>query len=232
MRKLLCTVLTAAAVFSFSACGNDAANNVGNTSGGSNTAGVKNEVQQVPANVIDWKVENGVLAISGNTRMADYNSHEADNGSIPWYAEKGNFSSVVISGGVTYLGNLAFYDFDGITDVDIAGTVDAVGNSTFSGCDDIATVKLGEGVREIGPAAFADCVSLTEINIPSSVTKIGKAAFYGCYSLTDLTIPESVQVFGDVDVFTGCTGLTIHCVEGSEAHAQAEKYGIPFDFNV
>ena len=79
---------------------------------------------------------------------------------------------------------------------------------------------------------FGQCSSLTEINIPKSVTKIGKGAFYGCSALKELTIPDSVQVFGDSDVFTGCSSLTIHCIKGSEAQTQAEKYGIHYDFNV
>lgn len=225
MKKLLCTAVAVAVVFCFSACGDTKDSGSGSV----------NSVER-PAftnGAVDWSVENGVASFKGeDVRMADFNTYEVESGTIPWAPEKDNITSVVIGDGITYVGNFSFYDFDGIAIVEIAGTVDSIGSSAFAFCDNLESISLGDGVREIGMGAFGQCVSLREISIPETVTTIGKGAFYGCYSLADITIPESVQVFGDADVFTGCTSLTIHCVEGSEAHAQAEKYGIPFDFNI
>lgn len=225
MKKVLCLVALAS-VLCLSACG-------GADDGGTvqNNSGAERPVFTNGA--VDWAVEDGNATFKGNDiRMADFNTYEVETGAVPWSAEKDSIKTVAVENGVTYVGNYSFFDFDGIDSVEIAGTVDSIGSSAFAFCDNVVSIKLGDGIREIGMGAFGQCVSLREINIPESVTTIGKGAFYGCYSLADLTIPESVQVFGDADIFTGCTALTIHCVEGSEAHAQAEKYGIPFDFNI
>ncbi len=224
MKRLLCTITAATMIFTFSACGGkDQTDNNTPAQNGSNSASTS---------VVNWNVADDTITFSGSTRMVDYNTYEVENESIPWFSEKDKFSAVVIEKGVTYVGNFSFYNFKEIKSAEIAGTVDSIGSSAFSGCEALTSVTLGEGMREIGMGAFGQCTSLTTINIPSTVTTIGKGAFYGCSALTDLTIPETVQVFGDADIFTGCTSLTIHCVEGSEAHTQAEKYGIPFDFNI
>ena len=222
MKKILCAAVAVTLAVACSACGEKTAQ--------------ENNLSQLPpamsTELVEWKVDNDTITFTGSTRMVDYNTYEVENESIPWFSEKDDFSSVVISSGVTYIGNFSFYNFDDIESAEIAGSVDSIGSSAFSSCDNLKSVSLSDGIREIGMGAFGSCVSLEEINIPETVTTIGKGAFYGCSSLTDLTIPASVQVFGDADIFTGCTSLTIHCVEGSEAHTQAEKYGIPFDFNV
>ena len=221
MKKILCVCICFALMLSVSACGSDVVKNP-----------VVNENSLVNNNVVNWEVKDGTITFTGNARMYDFNTYEVENRDIPWIDEQENFSEVVIADGVTYVGSFSFFNFKNVSSVKISGTVDSIGSSVFSGCDNLASVELADGIREIGMGAFGQCVSLTNINIPASVTSIGKGAFYGCYSLTDLTIPESVQVFGDADIFTGCTSLTIHCKEGSAAQAQAEKYGIPFDFNI
>ena len=226
MKRILTAVMAVAVMLCFSACG---------ATEEKNTVGDGSAVQRpvFTNGAVDWKIEEGVASFDGDdVRMADFNTYEVENGTVPWAPEKENISSVKINDGITYVGNYSFFDFDGVSSAEIAGTVDSIGSSAFAFCDNLESVVLGEGIREIGMGAFGQCVSLREINIPDTVTTIGKGAFYDCYSLTDLTIPATVEVFGDADIFTGCTALTIHCVEGSEAHAQAEKYGIQFDFNI
>lgn len=188
----------------------------------------KNNTEAVKP-IVEWNIENNTLVFSGSARMADYNTYEVENESVPWFSEKDGFSSVKISGGVTRIGSFAFYKFSNIESAEIAGTVDSIGSSAFAFCENLVKVTLGEGVREIGMGAFGSCTALEEINIPSTVTKIDKGAFYGCSSLEKLEIPSTVTSFGD-DLFTECSSLTIYCEEGSDAQAQAEKYGIPCVF--
>lgn len=188
----------------------------------------ENEVAS-PAAIVGWSIDGSTLVLSGAANMFDYNTYEVENESIPWFAEKANFDSVKVTGGVTRIGSFAFYKFENITSAEIDGTVDSIGSSAFAFCENLEKVTVGEGVREIGMGAFGSCAALKEINIPATVTKLDKGAFYGCSSLEKLVIPATVTSFGD-DLFTGCNSLTIYCEEGSAAQTQAEKYGIPYKF--
>ena len=90
----------------------------------------------------------------GNGKMADYSDEYGDN-RVPWESVKGSVTSVVISDGVTGIGNYAFNNFGSIASLSIANTV-----------------------TNIGEYAFNNCGSLLDITIPASVTSIGASALY------------------------------------------------------
>ena len=109
-----------------------------------------------------WTLNDTVLTISGNGKMADYDLPK----SAPWGT---SITEVVIENGVTSIGTFAFTD-----------------------CTSLANVTIGNSVTEIGGCAFSSCTSLASITIPDSVTRIGEYAFNGCTSLKSITIPDSV----------------------------------------
>ena len=127
---------------------------------------------------LTWDLTNGVLTISGTGAMSDY---EFSN--MPWTSLRSSITSVVISNGVTSIGNVAFYD-----------------------CDKITSVTIGNSVTSIGDYAFSQCTGLTSVTIPSSVTSIGSEAFYDCTGLTSVTIGISVTSIVQ-DAFVFCTAL-------------------------
>ena len=86
--------------------------------------------------------------------------------------------------------------------------VTAIGNGAFTDCSGLTEVVIPEGVASIGDDAFYGCTKLTEVTFPKSVTSIGGGAFYGCTGLTEVTIPEKVTHIGS-DAFANCTGLTL-----------------------
>ena len=86
--------------------------------------------------------------------------------------------------------------------------VTAIGNGAFTDCSGLTEVVIPEGVASIGDDAFYGCTKLTEVTFPKSVTSIGGGAFYGCSGLTEVTIPEKVTHIGG-DAFANCTGLTL-----------------------
>ena len=88
----------------------------------------------------------------------------------------------------------------------ISQGVTSIGEHAFRWCESLTLITIPNGVTSIGDSAFSGCKSLTSITIPNSVTSIGKSAFFWCGSLTSITIPNSVTSIGE-DAFSGCVSL-------------------------
>ena len=112
-----------------------------------------------------------------------------------------------IPNSVTSIGDYAFRDCSGLTELTIPNSVTSIGNKAFRNCSGLTELTIPNSVTSISDEAFYQCSGLTELTIPSSVTSIGDDAFYGCRGLTELTIPSSVTSIGN-GAFYGCSGLT------------------------
>ena len=166
------------------------------------------------------------LTISGSGAMKNY----LMSSNQPWHSFRDQITSVVVSPGVTSIGNLAFTWFSKLIHVDIADSVVSIGEGVFSECSSLTNITVPQSVTYIGVnafesctnlssitlstnnitsiqwGAFSNCTKLTSITIPDSVTTIDPGAFKNCSSLTSITIPSSVTSIGS-NVFTGCTSL-------------------------
>lgn len=152
---------------------------------------------------VTWTLDDaGVLTISGTGAMADYkNLYQT-----PWYSDMSNVTSIVISDGVTSIGNTAFWGCNKVTNVQIGSTVETIGECSFRNCSSIMNITLPENVQSIGSGAFNDCSALVSINIPAGVTKIESGTFYSCSNLKSITIPDSVTTI-EIYAFKECTSL-------------------------
>lgn len=173
------------------------------------------------------------LTISGSGAMEDFpfGSYQ------PWYSFHDQITSVVVSPGVTSIGQCAFSRFAKLTHVDIADSVISIGWDAFYYCSSLTNITIPQSVTYIGPlaffhctnlssitlsnnitsigsSAFEDCTNLTSITIPGSVTSIGLAAFCNCTKLTSITIPNSVTTI-DLEAFKNCSSLTSITIPGS-----------------
>lgn len=166
------------------------------------------------------------LTIRGSGAMEDY----LMSGHQPWRSFRDQITSVVVSPGVTSIGNLAFTRFSKLIHVDIADSVVSIGEGVFSECDSLTNITVPQSVTYIGVNAFNSCTNLSSITlstnnitsirshtfsgcselssivIPDGVTSIQSGAFFNCTKLTSITIPGSVTSIGS-NVFTGCTSL-------------------------
>ncbi|MDD6270549.1 MAG: leucine-rich repeat protein [Ruminococcus sp.] len=184
-----------------------------------------------------WTLDSdGVLTISGNGKMKDYDYYEKN----PWGTL---ITKAIIENGVTSIGRGVFFDCTSLEEINVGSdnanyssengilfnkaktelikypagkteieyiipdSVTSIGISAFNNCKSLTSVTIGNGVTEIGWGAFRDCTSLTSVTIPDGVTSIGGYAFNGCTSLTSVTIPDSVTSIGDW-AFKNCTSLT------------------------
>ena len=124
------------------------------------------------------------LTIIGNGNMPNYPADKYEGSIAPWrndgridnYLEK-----VVISNGVTSVGENAFFWCDKITSVTIPSSVESIGAGAFYSCKALTSVNIPDGVESIGEDAFKYCDGLKEVTFPSSVKSIGEGAFSNCY---------------------------------------------------
>lgn len=166
------------------------------------------------------------LTIRGSGAMEDY----LMSSNQPWCSFRKQITSVVVSPGVTSIGNLAFTRFSKLIHVDIADSVVSIGEQAFSDCSRLTDITVPQSVTYIGVNAFDSCTNLSSITlstnnitsirlytfsgcselssivIPDGVTSIQSGAFFNCTKLTSITIPGSVTSIGS-NVFDGCTSL-------------------------
>ena len=121
-------------------------------------------------------------------------------------------TSITIPDSVTSIGQSAFYNCSGLTDVYYQGDLSGWVKIEFGGYDSNPMIHtdnlyingellkgdiiIPEGTEKIGDYVFSYCSSLTSITIPDSVTSIGERAFSSCSGLTSITITDSVTSIG------------------------------------
>lgn len=174
------------------------------------------------------------LTIRGSGAMEDY----LMSSNQPWCSFRKQITSVVVSPGVTSIGNLAFTRSCNIIHVDIADSVVSIGEQAFSDCSRLTNITVPQSVTYIGVKAFDSCTNLSSITlstnnitsirpytfsgcselssivIPDGVTSIQSGAFYNCTKLTSITIPDSVTTI-DPWAFKNCSSLTSITIPGS-----------------
>ena len=104
---------------------------------------------------------------------------------------------VEIPSSVTTIGEMAFFEYPGLTRVVVPASVRDIGAYAFSLCGSLTNAVMQGGVTNIGSCAFFGCTNLTGIVIPDGVTCIGDSAFAACEGrLADVFIPNSVKSIG------------------------------------
>lgn len=147
-----------------------------------------------------WELneKTGVLTISGKGAMYDYEYYNSYGGYVdaPWWGGPLTYwnrtiKKVVVSDGVTNVGDYAFYRCKGLTDV-----------------------KLGKDVEIIGEASFFDSDSLKEIELPDGLTTIEERAFRACDGLSNIFIPQNVSHIADGDFGSNIKSINVSAENG------------------
>ena len=146
-------------------------------------------------NNVMYMLENGVLTISGNGSMRDFELDNKENVyDTPWRNECKTIFRVEIQSGVTTIGNGAFDECAELASVSIPESVISIGIGAFDGCQKLESVNIPDSVVSIEIGAFTLCAKLTNVTIPDSVTYIGDMAFMGCEKLTSASVPTKVII--------------------------------------
>ena len=105
---------------------------------------------------VTWQLTENTLTIRGSGAMEDFpfGSYQ------PRYSFHDQITSVVVSPGVTSIGECAFKGFSKLIHVDIANSVISIGSQAFSYCSSLTNITIPQSVTYIGGLAFAVCQSL------------------------------------------------------------------------
>lgn len=135
-----------------------------------------------------WQLTGDTLTITGSGAMQDYTRSAEGSGlpmtytaDTPWYASRTQIKKVVVSNGITRIGNCAFY---GVA---------------------MESISLPDSVTEIGDHALAAVTgkrddpsrnALENLTLPKNLKKIDKYAFSGA-GIRVLRFPATVESIGD-----------------------------------
>ncbi len=178
-------------------------------------------------NYVNWTYDNGVLTITGNGSMEDYDGLFV----VPsWNQYKSVITTIIIDYGVTSIGERAFSGCNVLTSITIPDSVKDIGRAAFSGCNVLTSITLSKNITSIPEYAFLDCTSLSNVTIPNSVTKINEYAFSGCSSIKNITLPASVTSISPF-AFYKCTSL--ERIDSNEYNCNFSSIdGVLFDKNI
>ncbi len=155
------------------------------------------------SSTISWRLSAGTLYIEGTGEMPDYEYPTSEE--APWTPYREEILSIIVSEGITELGNY-----------------------NFPRCENLKNVQLPQTLRYIGGGVFASDSSLEVIAIPDSVTSTSWDVFYGCKSLRSVVLSSNLTKISS-NVFYGTSpDLVIYGEAGSYVQTYAKNKGISF----
>ena len=212
MKKILSLMLALMMlVLTFAACSSDTEGTGGNLSGvsGQENVNTYKPTENNPFNdVFEYDYVNGkeivITGFSGST----VNHAVVIPSTIDVTIDKSTVSMPV-----TAIGEKAFYNQTGISELTIPEGVKTVGDFAFAKCVEMLKINVASTVESIGNAAFAECINLQTVTLPTPAGEdpatpvLGANAFYKCTSLTTVTLPSTLEEIKE-NTFWDCTSLT------------------------
>lgn len=152
-------------------------------------------------NNVNWSYNetSKTLTLTGAGATNDYGVGVTKR--VPWYSYKDQITTIVVSNGVTELGQLVFYNLTKLTSVSLPSSLEIIDGGTlnygaFRECTALQTITLPEGVKTIGAMAFRGCSSLRSIRFPNTLTSLGAGAFRECSNLETVTYGTGLKTTG------------------------------------
>lgn len=186
---------------------------------------------------------NGRLLIKGTGAMYDFSLQTT----ISPFRANDNISRIIVSDGVTTIGEEAFIRCMNIESVNLPVTLTKIGSGSFLPSDEsggssgkLETLVIPDSVCEIGDAAFWG-TAVRSVTIPYTLSTVGSYVFrncsrlqtvryegcvignymfVGCSALNNFTIANTVKTIG-VHCFNYCTALQTINYEGRVEQWQA-----------
>lgn len=211
MRKkiIVLWMIICMSVMMFVGCGGD------NTTGNSSEENVNvdgNDGENEIVGDVEWKIENGVLTISGTGMMESCyltnNPEWKEKKDVPWLDEMRDIKKVVIEEGVTTIGYYAFWYCYGLEEIQIPEGITTIGSWAFGNID-IEDLNLPNSLVRIEDEAFSHLAHYSVFNeetysydwipleIPENVTYIGARAFETLTNIRYVSLPEGLTYIGE-----------------------------------
>ena len=158
---------------------------------------------------INWTVdtETGVLELtgSGDGMLNWYLGGTGEGDPSPWHSYKKQVTTIMISDGITRIGNYAFSDCVNLTTVIMPDSITEIGKMAFYNSTSLKTIELSENLETLGDGVFKKS-GMESIRFPQSLKTIGESAFYQCRSLVDVQMTEGLTTIG-YSAFKLCDNL-------------------------
>jgi len=149
----------------------------------------------------------GMLTIDGTGDMYDYNYivEETEDGynyctTAPWGVYAESITSLVLSEGITSIGDFAFTYLENISgELSIPNSVTKIGQQAFYGCSSLTgPLVIPDSVTAIETMAFANCYGFANstLTLPNNLTDITDSVFSACGFAGELKLPESTATIG------------------------------------
>lgn len=100
----------------------------------------------------DFNSDTATLTINGNGDMQDYTQDNYKQS--PWYDKKDEIKHIVISNGITKIGDFSFCFESQLEDVVLPDGLKSIGTAAFAGNDKLLSLSIPESVEEIGTNSF------------------------------------------------------------------------------
>lgn len=135
-------------------------------------------------------------------------------------------TSVIISKGITTVGDFAFIDCSNLQSVSLPESLTSLGQSTFLHCSKLNKINIPSHLKRLEEFVFQE-TGFTEFIIPESLEYIGYSAFRSCNSLTAFYVHSKNVTFDD-NIFEYSPNVTIYGHEGSTSQNYASKNNLKF----
>jgi len=126
---------------------------------------------------LTWTLDDeGTLTVFGTGPMWDFEWNEDESvTTAPWAGYIDQIKTLVLSDGVT-----------------------SVGNEAFDGFENLSDIRLGNAVARLGEYSFQN-IGVSSLHIPASVVDISVCAIYLCSNLEEITVDEANPAYRSVD---------------------------------
>ncbi len=168
-----------------------------------------------------WQLSAEVLTITGTGALGTVGVNYHPD--YPWADYASKVEKIIISEGITSIGDDCFWDFPCVTEVQLPNGLTVIGNGAFYNCVSLATVTFQAGVTRIGDNAFGRCFNLRSLVLPEGLISIGEQAFSAA-GLREITIPSTVSSIGRYAF--DCQALAMVYFKGTRAEWNDISIGV------
>lgn len=165
---------------------------------------------------LSWVItDDGVLTITGSGDIPDFSYKYPSP-----FKDSEMIKKVVVSEGVTSIGDNVFFGCKNLKTINIPETVTSISPYAFDGCSTIKAIEVNANNNKFSAVngvlfnkskskllRFPINKHVTIYEIPDSVIEIGELAFAGCKNISSVVITNRVKNIG-FGAFSGCLSLT------------------------
>ncbi len=117
-------------------------------------------------------------------------------------------TDIEFTSNVTEIGNYAFDGCKGLTNLVIPSNINSIGSNAFSWCSGLTNVEIQTPTNvKFGSSVYSYCEKLKSFKIPTHITKLPDGFFVGCSSFENFEIPSYITSIGN-NAFSSCSGMT------------------------